>query len=91
MDTFETCQQEETGQSYLQSAVVEAMKKYFGNIGETAQQATLNVYELVLSEVEKPLLDAVLAHTRGNQVKSAKILGISRGTLRKKMKKYGML
>lgn len=50
-----------------------------------------NLYNMVISEVEKPLLEMVLKLTNGNQSKAAIILGISRGTLRKKMALYGIL
>ena len=43
---------------------------------------------MVISEVEKPLIQMVLKLTNGNQSKAALILGISRGTLRKKMAIY---
>jgi len=46
---------------------------------------------MVLGEVEKPLLEVVMKHTKGNQSNAAKALGLSRGTLRKKLKIYGML
>jgi len=46
------------------------------------------LYQLVLSEVERPLLEAVMAHARGNQTQAARTLGISRGTLRKLLAKY---
>jgi Fis family transcriptional regulator, factor for inversion stimulation protein len=52
---------------------------------------TANIYELVLEQVEEPLLKRVLKFVRNNQVRAAKLLGISRGTLRKKMKRYGLL
>ena len=48
------------------------------------------LYELVLHEVEAPLFAAVMAHVEGNQTRAADILGISRGTLRKKLKEYGL-
>ena len=47
-----------------------------------------DLYQLVLSEVEVPLLETILNHTRGNQSKAAQMLGINRGTLRKKIKQY---
>jgi len=47
-----------------------------------------NLYELLLSEVEKPLIETVLAHVQGNQTRAAEMLGINRGTLRKKMQQY---
>ena len=50
-----------------------------------------DLYDLVLSEVEKPLLRTVLEYTGGNQSEAASILGINRGTLRKKLKAYALL
>ena len=50
-----------------------------------------NLYELILAEVEAPLLQAVMEYTKNNQSRAAIILGLSRGTLRKKLKQYGML
>jgi len=47
-----------------------------------------DLYQLVLSEVEKPLFETVMEHTNNNQSKAAAILGINRGTLRKKLKQY---
>ena len=49
-----------------------------------------HLYDLVLREVEEPLLKAVLDYTEGNQVRAADILGINRGTLRKKLKQFGL-
>ncbi len=48
------------------------------------------LYELVVSEVERALFDVALAHTRGNLGKTAELLGVNRGTLRKRLKKYGL-
>jgi Fis family transcriptional regulator len=45
---------------------------------------------MLMTEVEVPLLKATLAHTNGNQSRAAEILGINRGTLRKKLKLYGL-
>ena len=42
-------------------------------------------YEQVLSHIERPLLEEVLARTAGNQLKAAAMLGINRNTLRKKL------
>jgi Fis family transcriptional regulator len=47
-----------------------------------------DLYQLVIGEVEKPLFRAVLTYTHGNQSEAAEILGINRGTLRKKLKDY---
>jgi Fis family transcriptional regulator len=48
------------------------------------------MYELVLRQVEQPLLEAILEHTKGNQSKAAEYLGLNRGTLRKKLRTYNL-
>jgi len=65
--------------------VRKALQKYLADMGE---HSAGNLYELLLSEVEKPLLETVLAHVQGNQTRAAEMLGINRGTLRKKMQQY---
>lgn len=69
----------------LRTYVEQALQRYFARLDG---HNPANVYNMVLEEMEIPLLKAVLRYTRGNQVKAATILGISRGTLRKKMKQY---
>ncbi len=54
------------------------------------QQVT-DLYEMVISEVEAPLIECVLGFTNNNQSKTAAILGLNRGTLRKKLRKYHLL
>jgi len=49
-----------------------------------------DLYQLVLSQVEQPLFEAVLDYTNGNQSEAAEILGINRGTLRKKLRTYNL-
>jgi len=49
-----------------------------------------DLYDKVLARVERPLFDLVLAHTGGNQLKAAEILGLNRNTLRKKLADLGM-
>ncbi len=71
----------------LRASVEAAMKNYFAQLGD---QSASNIYEMVISEVEAPLLEAVMQFTKGNQSKAAILLGISRGTLRKKLKHYGI-
>jgi two-component system nitrogen regulation response regulator GlnG len=49
-----------------------------------------DLYDKVLARVERPLFDLVLAHTGGNQLKAAEILGLNRNTLRKKLADLGI-
>ena len=48
------------------------------------------LYDLVLREVEEPLFRVVLDYAEGNQSRAAVILGINRGTLRKKLRQFGL-
>lgn len=71
----------------LRACVEEAIDEYFKQLdGHT----TDDLYNMVLQEVEEPLFKCVLQYTRGNQSKASIMLGINRGTLRKKLKFYGM-
>ena len=49
------------------------------------------LYRLVIGEVEGSLLEAVMRETRGNHGQAARLLGISRGTLRKKLRTHGLI
>ncbi|MEM7611306.1 MAG: DNA-binding transcriptional regulator Fis [Pseudomonadota bacterium] len=64
-----------------------ALQDYFSTLNGTVPG---DLYGLVLSEVERPLLRKVLEFTDGNQSRAAEILGINRGTLRKKLKTYSL-
>ena len=72
----------------LRQAVKDTLRNYFTNIGS---EQPVDFYNILLEEVERPLLEVLINHTHYNQVRMANILGISRGTLRKKLKQYGML
>lgn len=72
----------------LRDSVAIALNNYFAHLD--GQEVT-DVYEMVLSEVEAPLLEEVLKYTRNNQTKASILLGLNRGTLRKKLKQYGLL
>jgi Fis family transcriptional regulator len=50
-----------------------------------------DLYDLVMGEVERPLFKAVLDYTQGNQSQAAGILGLNRGTLRKKLRYYSLI
>jgi Fis family transcriptional regulator, factor for inversion stimulation protein len=80
--------QQATSTKTLRESVSEALKKHFE---DTPKDQLSNVYDLILAEIEEPLLRTVLERCRGNQSKAAIILGLSRGTLRKKLKAYGLI
>ena len=71
----------------LSQCVKKAVDEYFSHLnGHTAT----GLHTLVISEVEKPLIEAALEYSGYNQSKAAKILGLSRSTLRKKMDQYSI-
>lgn len=72
----------------LREAVETAMRRYFEHLD--GSQAT-DLYAMVMAEVEAPLLTCVMEHTEGNQTQAADVLGLNRGTLRKKLKLYGLI
>lgn len=51
-------------------------------------EGVTDLYSVVLSEIEKPLIELALLKFRGNQVRTAQMLGINRNTLKKKMHLY---
>lgn len=72
----------------LRENVTEVIRHYFASLkGEEPR----HVYDFFLDEIEEPLLAAVMKFTEGNQSEAARMLGLSRGTLRAKLKKFGML
>jgi Fis family transcriptional regulator len=75
-------------QQSLRGCVEQAMENYFKNLDG---QSVSDVYEMVMAEVEAPMLEIVLKYTRHNQTRAAQVLGLNRGTLRKKLKQYGLL
>ena len=72
----------------LRNHVERVVREYFDALGD---EVPTDLYELVLKQVELPLLTVVLEQTRGNQTKCAQILGLNRGTLRKKLKMYDLM
>ena len=72
----------------LKDEVRKAMNRYFNQLDQ--KNIPIDVYQLVLNEVEPPLLYAVMDFSNNNQSKAAKILGINRTTLRTKLKKYNI-
>ncbi|ARD44662.1 MULTISPECIES: DNA-binding transcriptional regulator Fis [Colwelliaceae] len=79
--------QTQTKASPLRTQAKVAIKNYLSQLNGNDVD---DMYDLVLSEIEAPMLEEVMQYTRGNQTRAANLLGINRGTLRKKLKKYGM-
>lgn len=72
----------------LREAVDVAMRRYFDHLdGGTVT----DLYAMVMAEVEAPLMAAVMDYTQGNQTRAAEILGLNRGTLRKKLKQHDLI
>jgi len=69
----------------LRECVREAIDAYFSHFNGSAPSG---LYQMVLQEVEQPLLESVMSHLGSNQTRAAEVLGISRGTLRKKLAQY---
>ncbi|MEO1879900.1 MAG: helix-turn-helix domain-containing protein [Methylococcales bacterium] len=71
----------------LSSLVKEVLEQYFIQLNG---HETTGLHAMLISEVEKPLIETTLNHCGQNQTKASKILGLSRSTLRKKIKLYGL-
>jgi Fis family transcriptional regulator len=67
--------------------VRKAMDGYFRDLDGERPCA---IYDMVISSVERPLLELVLSRVEGNQTRAAQLLGMNRNTLRKKIKEYGI-
>ena len=63
------------------------LDQYFNDLDVDQPSA---IYEMVINTVEKPLLLYIMNKTEGNQSKAAKMLGLNRNTLRKKLKQYNL-
>ena len=72
----------------LRSEVEKALLRYFEHIDE---EPVTDLHRMVISEIEVPLLEAVMKQTGNNQSKASIMLGLNRGTLRTKLKNYGLL
>lgn len=71
----------------LGNSVKSSLDQYFKDLDGEPPHA---IYDMVLSCIEKPLLEYVMQHASGNQSKAAEILGLNRNTLRKKIQQYNI-
>ena len=75
---------EESQPTTLSGTIERHLRDYFD--GHNGALPPRGLYERVLRELERPLIELTLAATRGNQVKAAEVLGLNRNTLRKKIR-----
>ncbi|MBT8120497.1 MAG: DNA-binding transcriptional regulator Fis [Gammaproteobacteria bacterium] len=73
--------------SQLSHAVKHSIRRYLFELEGTQPN---DMYDLVLRQIEQPLFEAILEHTKGNQSRAAEMLGLNRGTLRKKLRSYNL-
>ncbi len=71
----------------LSESVSDALDKYFKDLDG---HEPANLYDLIISQVEKPLIESVIENSRGNISRAAQILGLNRATLRNRMQKYSI-
>ena len=79
-----------TSTNNLRSYAIVSARRSTPILDQLDGHASPDLYRLVMQEVEEPLFEAVLARTQGNHSKAAATLGMNRGTLRKKLKHYGI-
>ena len=87
-DHLESFSQQGHQESTLRSEVEKALRRYFQHVED---EPVTDLHRMVMSEVEAPLLEAVMLYTKNNQSKASIMLGLNRGTLRTKLKHYGLL
>ena len=88
MDTDVAANDELAPGQNLRESVTLAVRHY---LNELDGQLSADVYQMVLAEVEAPLLKEIMAYTRNNQTRASVMLGLNRGTLRKKLKQYNLI
>lgn len=71
----------------LREHVQATIRQYLEDMGNTEPE---HVYRRLLSEIEPPLIEEILRYAGGNQSRSARILGMTRNTLRSKLRRYSI-
>ena len=76
----------ETEKNTVQSSIKALISNYLGSVDNPNELDSLHAF--MLEQVEPPLLEAAMEKSKWNQVRAAKLLGLSRGNLRKKLKRH---
>ncbi|NIM71123.1 MAG: Fis family transcriptional regulator [Xanthomonadales bacterium] len=71
----------------LRRQVQKTIRRYLKDMGSTEPE---HVHRKLMTEIEPPLIEEVLNYTRGNQSRAARILGMTRNTLRTRLRRYGI-
>lgn len=71
----------------LRDHVQKTIRQYLDDMGDTEPE---HVYQKLLAEIEPPLIEEVLRFTGGNQSRAARVLGMTRNTLRSKLRRYSI-
>src|SRR3990167_5501305 len=72
----------------IQTAVLAYLERYFQELGDEMHS---DLYQLILEQVERPLLTEILRQAGYNQCRATQYLGLARGTVLKKLKQYGLI
>jgi Fis family transcriptional regulator len=75
------------GPETVEQCVMRTLRQYFDDLNGAKPHA---LHEMVMSAVERPLLQFALERSHGNQSAAAELLGINRNTLRKKLVEHGL-
>lgn len=73
---------------HIEECVRDSLEAFFKDLRGTAPHG---LHEMIMSAVERPMLDVVMQHAEGNQSKAAEWLGINRNTLRRKLVEHKLV
>jgi len=77
-----------SGRSDIAECIRHSLERYFHDLdGEAAS----GIYDMVLKQMERPMLEVVMREAEGNQTRAADMLGMNRNTLRRKLNDHGMI
>ncbi len=77
-----------SGRSDIAECVRHSLERYFRDLDG---EAPSDIYDMVLRQMERPMLEVVMREAHGNQLRASEMLGINRNTLRRKLTNHGML